>query len=187
MLVRPRECSSLVESNRVCRRVFSDRRVEQVSTTVPSLPSATPLDNKSRTWSNRFLHKLTVVAHPARLEQLHFQHDFLKKTSRLFFLLPPILHPKNSAVMSFVSNSVQHLAVFMLQLHLRGGSNSIPEAPRLCGSGGSRGDPDDDSGDTEGNSQAFPLFLNADRKHVPANCHNSYVDLLKYVKVNFGT
>lgn len=43
------------------------------------LINSPPSDNKSRTWSNRFLHKLTVVAHPTRLQQLHLQPSFFKK------------------------------------------------------------------------------------------------------------
>lgn len=54
------------------------------------LINSPPSNNKSPTWSPRFLHKLTVVAHPARLQQLHFQPDFF------FFKSPPIFFSTNN-------------------------------------------------------------------------------------------
>lgn len=90
----------------------------------------TPLsDNKSPTWSNRFLHKLTVVAHPARLQQLHFQPDCF---NFLLSYFKQTIHPAISSVgeltltpFPFVSNSDRHFVVFVIQLHLCS-SSSIP-------------------------------------------------------------
>lgn len=83
--------------------------------------SPPPSDNKRATWSPRFLHKLTVVAHPARLQQLHSQPDFNS---------PPLLFSTNNPSSDhsarrtnaqsppFVSNSNRHFVVLVLQLHL---------------------------------------------------------------------
>lgn len=99
------------------------------------LINSPPSDNKSPTWSNRFLHKLTVVAHPARLQQLHFQPDFLKTSSALIFNKSPsssqLGRRTNANPPPFVSNSVRHFAVFVVQLHL---CSSIPDTPSLGGS-----------------------------------------------------
>lgn len=89
--------------------------------------NSTPSDNKSPTWSNRFLHKLTVVAHPARLQQLHFQPVFyfsliLVSTNNPFG--DSFSCRTNADPQPFVSNSDRHFAVFVVQLHL---CSSIPE------------------------------------------------------------
>ena len=118
-----------------------------------------PPDNKSPSCPGGSPRALTVVAHPARLQQLHVHRHFLYP--------PPAWGPErarpaggtgrgsDSKLRLFVSNSVRHLSARVPQLHhLRGGSSGsiIPETASPSSGGAPEANPDQERGDTGGSS-----------------------------------
>lgn len=115
-----------------------------------------PSDNKSPTWSNRFLHKLTVVAHPARLQQLHLcpELQLLVRTKKPPTLPGDQFTPRTIAERPFfVSNSVRYFAFIVTELHPCGGH--LPEDKRLAAA---LSGPDDKRGNTRRLTSQFPLL-----------------------------